>query len=341
MRRAWPVVSLLVACSWVVACSGGDDDRPAAAPDVEGGASSGGTRSKAGSSSVPDAGAEDPGSGGAETAGSGQGGAGGDGLVYETAGAPPQAPAGACDPMMMPGDDQSQSAGVSGVKLLSMTPDELSAALTTDGGALHVADRSAANQTFTALEVTLPEGYVADTGVALSPDGLSLIVVRDDGSGLGELKRAARGQAFGAEADTTRFAVINGLQGTTGRSVGWPVLSSDEKELYYVSYFGYALVVQSSAGQGGVFAYGMEIDEFTLGGVEGEYKLLSGISSDQRAIFFLDQATGHSMALFRSYPNAPFYEPVDLGEREGVAPNESCSRLYSSVAGGLVFQATQ
>jgi hypothetical protein len=332
LRRAWAFALLLGACS-------GEDDRPAAAPDVEGGASSGGSRSKAGSSSVPEAGAE-PGSGGAETGDAGQGGAGGDGLVYETAGAPPQAPAGACDPLMMPGDDQAQSAGASGVKLLSMTPDERSVVFST-AGAVHVADRSAEDQAFTALEITLPEGYVADTGAALSADGLSLIVVRDDGSGLGELKRTARGQAFGAEADTTRFAAINGLQGTTGRSVGWPVLSSDEKDLYYVSYFGYALVVQSSAGQGGEFAYGTEIDELTLGGVEGEYKLLSGISSDQRAIFFFDEATGHAMALFRSRPGAPFYDPVDLGEREGVAPNESCSRLYSSVAGSLVFQATE
>ncbi len=332
MRKAWSVVVLLVACS------GGEDDRPAA-PDVEAGASSGGTRSTAGSSSVPEAGAE-PGSGGAETGDAGQGGAGGDGLVYETAGAPPQAPAGACDPLMMPGDDQAQSVGVSGVKLLSMTPDERSVVFSAAGGALHVADRSAANQTFTALEVTLPEGYYADTGAALSADGLSLIVVRDDGSGLGELKRTARGQAFGAEADTTRFALINGLQGTTGRSVGWPVLSSDGKELYYLSYFGQALVVQSSASQSGEFAYGAEIDEFTLGGADGEYKLLSGISADQRAIFFFDEATGHSMALFRSRPGAPFYDPVDLGEREGIAPNESCNRLYSSVAGSLVFQAT-
>jgi hypothetical protein len=338
LRRAWPVVSLLVACG-VVACSG-DDDRPAPAPDVEGGASSGGSQSKSGSSSVPDAGEEDPGSGGAESGDAGHGGAGGDGLVYETAGAPAQAPAGACDPMMMPGDDQSQSVGVSGVKLLSMTPDERSAVVST-AGSVHVADRSAADQPFSALEVTLPAGYSADTGVALSADGLKLILVSDDGSGFGELSRAARGQAFGAEADVTRFAAINGLKGTTGRSVGWPVLSSDEKELYYVSYFGQALVVQSSAGQGGAFAYGMEIDEFTLGGVEGEYKLLTGISSDQRAIFFFDEATGHSMALFRSRPNAPFYDPVDLGERDGVAPNASCSRLYSSVAGNLVFQALE
>jgi hypothetical protein len=335
LRRAWPVVLLLLACS------GGEDQRPGAAPDVEGGASSGGTKSKAGSSSVPEAGAE-PGSGGAETGDAGQGGAGGDdGLVYETAGAPPQAPPGICDPLMMPGDDQAQDAGVSGVKLLSMTPDERSVVFSTAGGALHVADRSAANQTFTSLEVALPDGFHAETGAALSPDGLSLIVVSDDGSDFGELKRTARGQAFGAQLDTTRFALINGLQGTTGRSVGWPVLSSDEHELYYVSYFGQALVVQSSAGQNGEFAYGIEIDEFTLGGVEGEYKLLRGISADQRAIFFFDEATGHSMALFRSRPGAPFYDPVDLGERDGIAPNESCSRLYSSVAGSLVFQTIE
>jgi hypothetical protein len=44
------------------------------------------------------------------------------------------------------------------------------------------------------------------------------------------------------------------------------------------------------------------------------------------------------MALFRSRPDAPFYEPIDLGARRGAAPNADCTRLYSSVDGELVAQ---
>jgi hypothetical protein len=47
------------------------------------------------------------------------------------------------------------------------------------------------------------------------------------------------------------------------------------------------------------------------------------------------------MALFRQYEDAPFYNPLDLGEREGVVPNEDCSRLYSSSGAGLVFQTIE
>jgi hypothetical protein len=124
----------------------------------------------------------------------------------------------------------------------------------------------------------------------------------------------------------------------SGRSLGWPVLSSDGGTLYFLSYFGQGLVVQSSRGADGRFALGAEIDEFTLGGGAGAYKRINAVSVDERAIFYFDEATNRSMALFRSRPDAPFYEPIDLGDRQGVAPNADCSRLYSSVDGALVAQ---
>jgi hypothetical protein len=221
-----------------------------------------------------------------------------------------------------------------------MTPDELTVVVATDA-ALYVADRSKSNQAFTPQALTLPEGYEASSGAALSSDGLQLVLVSADHGALGEVSRSSRDEPFGTDVDTSRFATINGLKETTGRSLGWPVLSSDGRDLYYLSYFGQGLVAQSHAGEDGVFAYGDTIDEFTLGGEVGEYKLLTGISADQRAIFFFDEASGHSMALFRSREGAPFYDPLDLGEREGVAPNATCSRLYSSVLSGIVAQATQ
>jgi hypothetical protein len=270
----------------------------------------------------------------------GEGGAGGeDEIIYETAGVPNQGPPGACDPEMMLGGDEAQSVGAAGTKLLSMTPDELSLVFVT-ADKLYVADRSALNQAFSELEVTLPDGYDAASGAALSADGKTLTLVATSHAGFADVTRAARGDAFGAEADETRFTTINDLKMTTGQSVGWPVISSDGKTLYYLSYLSYAVVVQSSL-SGNAFAYGTEIDEFTLGGIEGEYKLLSGLSVDQRAIFFFDEATGHAMALFRARDNSPFYDPLDLGERDGVVPNQACDRVYSSVASGVVAQDAQ
>lgn len=330
MRYVW--LGLLVAIS----CGGGEDDeRAPAAPDTLGGSSSTG-----GNKSPPKPGSSDAGAGGEVSQSSGganAGGEGGGGIVYEQDD-PPMFEPGICDPAMAPGDDEALALGLSDVQLLAMTPDERSIAFLA-GSVLYVADRSTTNEPFAESAVALPAGFEATSGVSLSSDGKNLILVKDDQSGFGELSRATRAAPFGAEIDETRFAFLNMLSMTTARKLGWPVVSSDGDTLYYVTHPGYAAVVQSSADDDGVFQLGVEIDEFTLGGPEGEYKYLRGISTDQRAIFFDDEATGHAMALFRQYENAPFYDPVDLGERSGVVPNAACTRLYSSVGGELTRQA--
>jgi len=331
-----------VALAAASACSGGDERPPASLDGTSGSSTNGGKTSRAGSSAQSDAGTDSPSEGGGAAAAAGQGGAGGEGIVYETAGAPPLVP-GRCDPAMMPGEDAAQELepAVAGATLLALTPDERSAVFVTGDEPdlrLYVADRASAEGAFEPQEVELPPGYEAASGAALSSDALTLVLVLADHSGFGALSRAARGEAFGVEASVTAFSRINAQKAMSGRELGWPVLSSDGDTLYFVSYFGQAVVVQSARGADGRFDLGTEIDEFTLGGAEGAYKRINAVSEDQRAIFFFDEATEHSMALFRSRPEAPFYEPIDLGERRGVAPNAACSRLYSSVDGALVAQ---
>jgi hypothetical protein len=330
-----------------VACGNGAADRHPAMP-AEGGDSTGGTRARpttTGGSRSHSAGAagQDENAGGTTASNGGSGDGGSDEIIYEMAGAPTQPAPGVCDAQMMLGADQAQDLGVASATLLSMTADELSVAFTTGADAtlaLHVADRASADADFVEAGFTLPDGFEAKSGAALSSNGLTLILVLEDHSGFGQLSRSTRGAAFQGDGDVTAFAKINGLKAMSGRSVGWPVLTSDGLGLYYLSYFGNALAVQSKRSQGGVFDIGTEIDEFTLGGASGAYKLLSGISTDERAIFYFDQSTGHSMARFRSRPGAPFYDPLDLGARHGAAPNQDCSRVYSSVASGLVLQAS-
>lgn len=331
MRYIWLGLAL------AISCSGGDDDgRAPALPDTRGGSSSGGNKSPAMH------GSDDGGDGGDTESQGGRyaGGEGGGGIVYEPDDPPMHEP-GVCDPALMPGDEEPVALGLSDARLLAVTPDELSVVLASDDGKLFVADRSAVDQAFSETEVTVPEGFAASSGVSLSSDGERLVLVKQDHTGFGELVRGERGQAFAAEVDESRFAFLNMLSMTNGRRVSWPVLSHDGDTFYYVTSPAHSLVMQSEADDDGVFQLSVDIDMYTLGGPEGEYKLLSGISSDQRAIFFHDEATGHAMALFRQYDGAPFYDLLDLGEREGVAPNESCSRLYSSSGGELVFQAVE
>jgi hypothetical protein len=342
MRSSWLVVGLFVACG------GGEDDRHPAMPAAGGVNATGGTPSEAGSSFQPDAGqaGEIDAGGGVGGEGEGEGGVGTGGeppIIYEMGGLPQNMP-GVCDPAMKLGEPESRDVGVPGATLLALTPDELGVAFTTGAEpslTLYVADRASLQYDFVELQVSIPDGYHASTGVSLSSDGLALVLVRDDNSGFAELTRQARNEAFGTAPSEARFAKINALKPMSGRSVGWPVLSSDGRALYFVSYFGQAWVKQSELGADGTFSIGVEIDEFTLGGKAGQYKLISGLATDQRAIFFVDEATQHAMALFRSRPGSPFYEPLDLGARQGVAPNEDCTRIYSTVDGNLVYQATQ
>jgi hypothetical protein len=344
MRSYWLVVGLLVACG------SGEDDRRPAMPAQGGAGASGGSRSPAGSPSQLDAGqagqADDDGGEGGGAAEGGAGNAGNAGeppIIYEMGGMPQNMP-GLCDPGMKLGAAEPQALAVPGATLLAMTADERSVAFTTGGTdnlVLYVAERASPADDFVELQVTVPDGYSAASGVSLASDALALVLTRADRSGFAELTRTERSEPFGATADEARFAKINALKPMSGHSVGWPVLSSDGNNLYFVSYFGQAWVKQSELGADEVFDIGREIDEFTLGGPSGEHKLLSGLASDQRAIFFADEASQHAMALFRSRPGAPFYDPLDLGERQGAVPNEDCTRIYSTVDGELVFQAKE
>jgi hypothetical protein len=345
MHRAW---FGLFGLSLAVACSGGGGDQhlpPAPAGTAATGAG-GGRAIHVSSHPAADAGAAGEAARGLGGEGPAEGGsaAAGEAQSFENAGAPAESPPGVCAPDMKFGAERAGDLGVAGPSLLAMTGDELSFAFTTGEGdslLLHVADRSSTKADFVDEAVTVPADYEAESGVSLSSDGRRLILVLKDHSGFGELTRASRAAAFEGEPDVTAFAKINSLKPMSGDSVGFPVLSSDGLHLYFVSYFGQARVVESTLGKDGVFDFGVEIDPFTLGGDAGQYKLLSGLSSDERAIFFFDQATGHAMALFRSRPGAPFYDPLDLGARRGATPSQDCSRLYSSLESGLVVQTAK
>jgi hypothetical protein len=345
MQSAHFALLCAAALATASAC-GGEDDRPAATLDgSSGSSSSGGKSSRAGSSSQDsEAGTEASAGDGAQAGGGGgeQGGAGGIGIDYETAGAPAQLP-GLCDPAMKLGDEAPQEVVSlpAGAMLLAVTPDERSVVFVVGDESeqgLYVGDRATLDDAFAAQEVPLPPGYEAASGATLSSDALTLVLVSLDHSGFGALTRAERGEAFSNDVDTAAFSRINAQKAMSGRELGWPVLSSDGGSLYFLSYFGEGLIVQSTRGADGRFDLGTELDPFTLGGGVGAYKRINAVSRDERAIFLFDEATERASALFRSRPNSPFFDPVDLGDRRGVAPNADCTRLYSSVDGELVSQ---
>ncbi len=230
--------------------------------------------------------------------------------------------------------------------LLSITADELDIAFLR-GGALYVAHRGTPSASFAAATaVTLPAGYVADAGVALSADGETLVLVSTDGQSFAGLSRDSRTTAFGATADTTAFVALNNRAVQTLEHFAAPVLAPDGKSFVFAAF-----TVAGDAGYGNSLVYesllsgsewAMPSNISATGGfssTDDKRILPSGLSSDSRTLFYFDESTGTEIARFRDRPDAPLYDHVDLGGLRGAVPNAKCDRVYYSSAGNVLTES--
>src|ERR1019366_6741812 len=119
----------------------------------------------------------------------------------------------------------------------AVTPDELSIVWTVVQGAtqtVHYADRTATSAPFTARSLT--SGLFTNDRVALSSNGLRLLVVDADGQGFSELTRASRSDAFDPSSPSTAsYPNLNGSL-APGQAYGDPVLAADDAVFYYSVY---------------------------------------------------------------------------------------------------------
>jgi hypothetical protein len=236
----------------------------------------------------------------------------------------------------------------------SVTPDELSIAWTVVNGGtktIHYGDRSSTAASFVAQ--SLPAGLFTNDRVALSYDGLRLLVIDPDGQGFSQLTRAARGDAFNPSADAGVSAASNygNFAGhlKAGQSYGDPLLAADDGVFYYSVYGGTA-----DAGAPTIFrtARLLVTDAWPAGAPlatstgllpQGALRRRpTGLSSDQQTLFFWDEVTGTERAAWISGAGA-FDSFVDLGSRSMAAPNAACSALYYSAQGSSsidLFRAT-
>jgi hypothetical protein len=236
----------------------------------------------------------------------------------------------------------------------SVTPDELSIAWTAVNGGtktIHYGDRSTTAASF--VGQSLPAGLFTNDRVALSFDGLRLLVIDADGQGFSQLTRASRGDAFNPDADAGVSPASNydNFAGRlkAGQSYGDPVLAADDGVFYYSVYGGSA-----DAGAPTIYrtARLLVTDAWPAGApLASSTGLLpqgalrrrpTGLSSDQQTLFFWDEVTGTERAAWISAAGA-FDSFVDLGTRSMAAPNASCSALYYSAQGSSsidLFRAT-
>lgn len=234
----------------------------------------------------------------------------------------------------------------------SVTPDELSIAWTLgDGNArtINYADRASTTDAFGAPQTLAAGLYVGDR-VALSPDGLRLIVVNADGKGFSELTRSSRAQpaqAFGA-ASTGSFSNLDATVLSAGQSYGDPVLSADDTVFFYSVYggAGQTQTIFRSARllAGEAWSDGAPLQASSALAAQGALRRRpTGISADKQTLFFWDEVSGIERAAWLNDSTGAFDTFVDLGTRSMAAPNQACSRLYYSAQGAMsldVFTTT-
>ena len=230
-------------------------------------------------------------------------------------------------------------------RLLAISPDELTIVFQR-GDVAFVADRSKTTEDFSPAQVlTVPDGYDVELGVTLTPDGLTVVFTHEDSSGFGEVSRNSRGEAFSLVADEARYLVLNSLYPMAGIKLSHPVIAGSDLELWWVEtrsetsvwFASYEVPEIARGSQVGCNELGCTL---MLDGYEGQKKLLTGLSSDLLTVFVVDDVIGQE-ARFRSNPevDAGFFESVALEPRLDVQSNASCTRLYYSSGGDIVFDS--
>jgi hypothetical protein len=332
--RPYLWLALLLVGAGPAACSS-DDDRPAAAGTN--GGSAGKSSTTGGKTGASDGGSDSQTLGGAEqgSGGAGDGGEdpfghlGGLGPVNSAGGAASEAAL--CD-VTTTWDNPQPLSGIGGDgndSLLAMTHDELTIVFSTQAG-LWVADRANASSSFgTPVALTVPAGYDATYGAALSADGLRLVMVSD--TGFGEITRASRQGAFGTTPSTAAFDSLNYDATQFGAYLRSPVLTKDDQSLYFVRQTGDVSLVYHAVRNVGFAVPEMSEDMVTLGGTADDLKLTVSISTDERTIFIFDEALDHVSGLWSSAPGAPFTELAEFPGLRSAFTNDGCTRLYGTL----------
>ncbi|HET7545440.1 MAG TPA: hypothetical protein VFK05_36485 [Polyangiaceae bacterium] len=236
-------------------------------------------------------------------------------------------------------------------QLLLISPDELDILFTRDGVPMR-AHRELRSSAFgEAAPLTIAEGYSVEAGAALSADGKTLVLLSTTGQSFAAFTRSSRSEDFDSNADVSAFAAINQRAIQTSQHYAAPVLSPDGKSFVFAAYspapeggfsasFQGVSLVYETPWTGSGWAMPESISQDLFDGTSVARALPSGLSSDSRTLFYLDEGSGTQMARFRDRPDAPLYTVVELDARAHAMPNAECNRLYYS-SGGDVLVASE
>jgi len=221
----------------------------------------------------------------------------------------------------------------------AITPDALTIVWTEGTGAgatVQIADRAANTDPFGTPQA-LPAGQFTTDRVAISPDGLTLVVVNANAQGYSELTRAARSSssAFGAATTGSYSNLDQALP--VGASCGDPVLNADDTAFFYSLYggsqtatiFRTARLLSTDAWPEGA-ALASSTGLAAMGALR---QRPTGIASDEQTLFVWDEITGTERAAWIDASTGNYDMFVDLGSRSMATTDSTCSHLYYSARG--------
>jgi WD40 repeat protein len=185
-----------------------------------------------------------------------------------------------------------------------------------------------------------PRSIATDAGddqVAVSPDGLQLVYVSNDGQRLQVQTRADRTGEF-AEVEPIDLGVLadalpsgsryaEPVYGPEGVSFYFATLDSSDHRVRYLS-------IRPSLS-----------DEFdrpsplALPGADSDpVPRVTGVSADEQTLFLWDAATGQTLWAFLDASTLKYADPTSLAQLGPAQPNAACSRLYAGPASGSVVR---
>ena len=258
--------------------------------------------------------------------------------VEEPTPAPPQ---GLCLPTSVWTGPTKLPFSLGGELLAAITPDERTLAVyrvSGPSGELSVFDRDDDGVSFAEPKLVEPGTPVRPSRAALSPDGLSLVLLGADWRSFVIMERASRTESFVPSDDASpaaaAFAKLNAEGAALGPDDAFddPTFGADGKSfLYSVLPGGGRTLRISSKDAQGVWQVGSPLDDCELQSYgDGKSRRPSGLSADGRTLFYFDEVRNMARAAFRGAPTGLFTSFVDLGQRIAPQPNATCERLYSS-----------
>ncbi|HEX8796087.1 MAG TPA: hypothetical protein VF765_34290 [Polyangiaceae bacterium] len=217
----------------------------------------------------------------------------------------------------------------------AVTPDELTIAwASSTGGAVTAwyADRASTGVAFGAPQALASSfGALSLDRVSLSGDGLRIVGTASGGSKFIAVKRAARTGAFDTD-DSSEFAGI-GTEGSLN-TYATPLLSGDDAFFFYILPSSTDDHVINESFGGPPWTPGAYLPPMELERVGSQYRRPSGISADDRSLFYWDETNGSEWIAYSSTAGGPFDVFENLGAFTNAAPTATCSRIYYSVPAG-------